>query len=171
VVSELNSADWSEGGWPGLNSLGHSIVTIDIFGQLLKNDRITYGLLWNTRWMKQEDQHRQIWYGLDEKNEPLPAGMALKLWGRHVRRDFVEVSDEGGLRVFACRDAEGLTAFVINKYPHAAQGTIEIDGKTAAIKSAWRYTGASPDDLYPVYGECDRDVTVFPPYSVTIIDM
>ena len=35
IVSEINSKDYSENGWPGTNTLGHTLVTFDTFGQVM----------------------------------------------------------------------------------------------------------------------------------------
>ena len=169
VISELNSMDYAENGWPPYNNLGHSLATFNQLGVLHVNSKISYGMLWNTRWMDQEEQHKHIFYGLDYKNEPLPSGMSVKLWGCFARDNFVKAWDEGGLVVFACKDTEGITIFILNKHGEEAHREIIIDGKPADILECYCYGGTNPDDLRPEFKIHCSSPLVCPPYSVIVV--
>ena len=172
VISELNSMDYSENGWAPSNNLGHSLVTFDQFGKLLTNSHVSYGMLWNTRWMNQNEQYEKIWYGLDEHNEPLPSGMAVKLWGKFLRDTFLQAEDEGNLTVYSCKDQTGLSVYILNKYPTEAVREIVADGSAININSAYVYSGESPDDIYPVlreYTKYTANQIICKPYSVTVL--
>ena len=172
VVSEFNSLDWGKiEPWNPSNNLGHSIVTFDMIGQILINPRVSYGMLWNTRYMNQKKQHENMFFALDERNELLPSGMSLKLWGRYLRDIFVEAEDEGKLIVYACKDEKGMTVFVINKMLNEENREIDINGAAPGISASYCYTGSLPDDQYPVFGVCDSSpIMTFPPFSITILE-
>ena len=84
IVAETNSKDYSQNGWTSENSIGHAVVTFDTLGRLILNDRVTSGMLWTTRWMSDEDAANSIWYGLDPKNNIMPSGRAVAIWGQFV---------------------------------------------------------------------------------------
>jgi len=172
VISELNSMDYTENGWAPGNNLGHSLVTFEQFGKIITNCRISYGMLWNTRWMEHAKQHEQIWYGLDEQNESLPSGMAVKLWGKFLRNTFIQAIDEGNLTVYACKDTHGLTVYVLNKYPTETSREIVLDNVPLTVNDTYTYGGTSPDDLYPVLEKLEshkESTLILKPYSVTVL--
>ena len=49
AVTETNAADWS-GTWPQLNDMGHALALFDAFGAHLRNSKVAFTQLWNTRW-------------------------------------------------------------------------------------------------------------------------
>ena len=50
AVTETNSVDWS-GTWPHLNDMGHALALFDAFGAHLRNPKVAFTQLWNTRWL------------------------------------------------------------------------------------------------------------------------
>jgi len=90
IVSEFGSITWTPKTWPDLNNLGHAIVSFDLAGQLLCNNSVEYAMLWGTRYM--HGAVEKNWYALGNRNEILPAGQPLVIWGRFLKSKMVKVS-------------------------------------------------------------------------------
>ncbi|EDM29455.1 hypothetical protein LNTAR_16933 [Lentisphaera araneosa HTCC2155] len=69
VVAEMNSQDFSANGWASTNTLGHALVTFHTFGELLLEKRVAMAMLWTTRYLKEEDGSKSLFWGLGTKNE------------------------------------------------------------------------------------------------------
>jgi len=176
VVTEFNARDYAlefEGaGWSSENNLGHALVNIDLCGQIAREQKIAYGLLWNTRWMDQSQQHNDIFYGLDANNGLMPSAMCLYIWCRFMREEILTVTCPPVLAGYASRDEKGMTLFIINKGYAETNVTLSAEG---AVYPCRRYifAGNGSLDLYPVFRElppCDHEQVVLPPVSLTILD-
>jgi alpha-L-arabinofuranosidase len=161
VVAELNSMDWSKDGWPNRNNLGHALVTFEICGQILLHEKIAFGMLWNTRWME-DDNPQEIWYALDPSNEILPAGRAVAVWTQFLLDQMVSITEMDRVVTFASyRPSTGaLNLFFINKdnVQHSVDVNIEASERygTAYL---YRFHGKGPDDMSPSWSRLS-DVNV-----------
>ena len=154
IVAETNSKDYSEGGWPGTNTLGHALVTFDTLGRLMALPRLRAALVWTTRWMDDGEAKSSQWYALGPGNEVLPTGRAVALWGQFVQSDRVAVSGGSELVTgYASRSADGrtLTVWVLNR------GDVRADAVRVAFHAPASYrralvhvfSGTGPDDPAP----------------------
>jgi alpha-L-arabinofuranosidase len=154
VVSETNSKDYGENGWPGTNTLGHALVTFDTLGRLMQQERVLCAMVWTTRWMNDAEARDSQSYALGPENELLPTGRAVALWGQFLQRKLVAV--DGGselVSAYASRSTDGaaLIVWIINR------GYDRAEGINVAIKSPVRYrkavihrlSGSGPDDADP----------------------
>ena len=180
VISEFNSRDYmldfENAGWSSDNNLGHALANMDMCGQIALDERIKYAMIWNTRWMRQSNQHEDIFYGFDANNGLMPSTMCLYIWGRFMREEVLEAEFSGGLSVFAYKNDGGLSVFVINKKGLEKVVTLTAAVNDAGEKSAqvFTFTGTDPSDLYPVFrqsGDYTRGSQYnLPPYSLTVFD-
>jgi hypothetical protein len=176
VVSEFNSRDYAlefeNEGWGSENNLGHALANMDMCGQIALEEKIRYAMIWNTRWMRQSNQHRDIFYGLDANNGLMPSTMCLYIWGRFMRNEVLSVECPKGLAGFAYKDADGLTAMIINK--KGAEAEVSVDVPAAQAARTYIYSGTDPSDQYPIFRQyadyTAGDKRVLPPYSLTVFD-
>ncbi len=180
IISETNSVDYSDGGWPKTNTIGHALVTFESIGRFLREPRITAALLWNTRWADDTESPTNQFYALNATNALLPSGQAVGLWGRHLRGDLVAVNGTSGhVRAHASVDAEGQwTVWVVNRglEPIDALKVAVGDLRTDAVVVAYRFHGSDADDAQPTVtppqpvAAVDRTLMVScPPLSITVI--
>lgn len=158
VVAETNSKDYSKDGWPGTNTMGHALVTFLSLGAMIAEPRIVAAMVWNTRWMKDEEAGQSQWYALAGDNRVLPTGWAVGLWGAHLHERLVGV--EGGtplVAAFASAAAPSatqgrrLTVWIVNK------GLEPVAGVRVGLRqrdvfrsvSVSCYAGEGPDDAEP----------------------
>lgn len=180
-VAEANSVDWSEDGWPKTNTLGHAIATFEILATLLHQPRIACAMLWNTRWMDDAEAPGSQFYAFDAGNRPLPAGMAVALWGRHLHPLLLPVTGgDGRLRAYASAAADGSawTLWLVNPGRAAVQDIrIDLGGLPSGAATVRRFTGRDPDDAQPAFGAAEAVVgtdgrlgpLACPPLSISVI--
>lgn len=154
IVSETNSKDYSENGWPGMNTLGHTLVTFDTLGRVMAQPRVLSAMVWTTRWMNDGEAKTSQWYALGPDNEILPTGRAIALWGQFVQKDRIAVTG-GNSRIsgYASRSEDGriMTVWVMNR------GLASADDVRVVLPSARLYhqteayqlSGTGPDDRNP----------------------
>lgn len=161
IVAETNSVDYSPGGWPRGNDLGHALVTFASFGALLQEPRIAAAMLWNTRWMTDAEAPTDQFYALDAGNRLLPSGLAVALWGRHLRRDLVEVAAPDGLRAWASVGGDGAwTVWLLNPGRSEAAGVrLALGGLAVRGVQARLLHGGGSEDPHPVL-EAPRPIPV-----------
>ena len=110
VVAETNSKDYSDGGWPGTNTLGHALVTFDTLGRVMAQPRVLAAMVWTTRWMDDGEGKNSQWYALGPGNETRPTGRAIALWGQFVQSEMLAVSGgNGSVSGYASRSTDGRT--------------------------------------------------------------
>jgi alpha-L-arabinofuranosidase len=158
VVAELNSKDYAKDGWPDTNTLGHSLVTFESFGYLLREPRVSAAMLWNTRWVNDEETSDSLMYALDPFNQLTPSGRAVFLWGRYLRDRIVHTAGSTGtLSVYASAstDHRSLSIWIVNRSRDAAEGVnVDIAAPLAYGQvEVHRYSGAGPDDKNPIWSE------------------
>ena len=154
IVSETNSKDYSEGGWPGTNTLGHCLVTFDTLGRVMAQPRVLTAMVWTSRWMNDAEARDSQWYALGPDNELLPTGRAIALWGQFAEKDMIAVDGAAGpITAYASRSEDGkrLTVWVLNR------GTDRADDVQVRVRSPrvyrraglHRLSGTGPDDSGP----------------------
>lgn len=156
IVCETNSKDYAPNGWSDANSVGHALVTFDTLGKLLQEERIRSAMVWNTRWVKDEEARDSLFYALGPQNELLPTGWAVALWGRFAQENLAAVS--GGTDAVsayaACSEGrERMTVWIINRSPDSAAGAAvrialrsPVSYRRAIVR---RFSGTRADDTAP----------------------
>lgn len=179
VAAEVNSWDWAKDGWPTTSNLGHTLVTFEIFGQLLSHPLVDFGMLWTTRWM--DYQANGIANGLGPANELKLPGLALKIWSTYLFDNLVAVDRTETLVTFAAHDpgTGGLNLFLLNKGYTAQDVAVSVSAaRQYAAGAVHRLQGEGPDDQNPVWSDPGA-VTVaknelelaLPAVSLTVVEM
>lgn len=147
VVAETNSKDYSDGGWPDTNTLGHALVLADTFGQLLAEPTVSSAMQWTTRWGDDGEADHLLWHALGPGNRLQATGTALALWARAMRGSIITAtSSRDDLVVHALGDTDGgLSLLAINK----GASDIRVDGLPPRIETVWRLMGTGPEDVRP----------------------
>ena len=179
VLAELNSKDYADlfgrPHWADSNDLGHSLVTFGILCQMLEMPEAAYGMVWNTRWMDQEEEHARIWYGLDRDNRLLPSAMPLKILGMFLGNEMVACEAPDACLAFASKSADGsrLAAFVIAKDEQAEmKASLSVRGGGYRLAERYEYSGQGAGDLSPALQQRETggaDALGFPPVSLTTL--
>lgn len=181
AVTELNAADWSEGGWEKVNDLGHGLVAFDIIGTLIEIDQVDMAQLWNTRWVTHPPEAPSLWDAVDDDNQLQPTGRALAIWSQFLNDEMVPVTEPERMRTFASFSRRGgrLSIFAINKDVEAREASVELKGFTASgTARCWTWRGEGPQDQSPTWsgprevpgGRGNVNVTL-PPDSLTVIEL
>ncbi len=175
VVAEFSAINWLET-WPDKNDLGHAIVAFDMAGQLLCNNNVEFAMLWATRYMGKNG------IALGNRNEILPKGRALAIWGRFLKSKMVEVSGPKRSRCFASYEpgTNALTVFVINKDTVTREVRIEAratgDFDTTDV---YQFVGTGDTDMEPTWSKIATmavsdnilEGIELPGTSITVLDM
>lgn len=179
IVAEFSAVDWSEK-WPHRNDLGHAIVSFDIAGQLLCNNSVECAMLWITRYMGGAVEKN--WYALGNRNEILPAGRPLAIWGRFLKSEMVKASGPKRSRCYASFEpqTQSLTVFVINKDSASRNISVEVKA-TSRFRNAdvYNFTGTGGIDMKPIWskvGTIDVSANILksvelPGTSITVLDI
>jgi alpha-L-arabinofuranosidase len=179
IVAEFSAVDWAEK-WPHRNDLGHAIVSFDITGQLLCNKSVEFAMLWGTRY--NEGELEKNWYALGNRNEILPAGRPLAIWGRFLKSEMVEASGPKRSCCYASLEpkTQSLTIFVINKDSGSRKINIEVRA-TSRFRNAdvYNFTGRDDTDMKPTWsrvGSIEVSANMLegielPGTSITVVDM
>ena len=179
IVAEFSAVDWTKK-WPHRNDLGHAIVSFDIAGQLLCNKSVEFAMLWGTRYL--EGELEKNWYALGNRNEILPAGQPLAIWGRFLKSEIVKASGPKRSRCFASFDprTHALTVFIINKDTASRKVSIEVRA-TSRFNTAdvYHFAGTGEEDMEPTWSQVATVNTSdnilkgveLPGTSITVLDM
>lgn len=169
VAAELNSMDYSKGGWPNHNNLGHALATIELYGQLLLLPRVRHAMLWNTRWVDWQEP-QEIWYALGPDNEILPSGRAVMIWGKFLRDRLIDIERTHDIVSFASmsNDKKQINVFLTNKVEKDQAITLTIQGMTPYREATvCRLSGNGPQDMNPKW----QDLGTIPVQGNTIEDL
>ncbi len=158
IVSETNSKDYTENGWPGTNTLGHTLVTFDTLGRMMAQPRVLTAMVWTSRWMDDGEAKNSQWYALGPQNEILPTGRAIALWGQFVQKEMISVtggSDQISGYASRSQDGKSLAVWILNR------GLTPVDNVQITLKSTrpaakaevYRLSGTGPDDANPTWGK------------------
>ena len=179
IVSEFSAVDWTKK-WPHRNDLGHAIVSFDIAGKLLCNNSVECAMLWGTRYM--HGAVEKNWYALGNRNEILPAGRPLAIWGHFLKSKMVKASGPKRSRCFASFDprTHALTVFIINKDTASRKVSIEVRA-TSRFNTAdvYHFAGTGEADMEPTWSQVATVKTSdnvlkgveLPGTSITVLDM
>ncbi len=180
TVTETNAADWSKGGWPFENDLGHGLVAFDIFGTLLELKEVDNAQLWNTRWVSHKPGVPSLWDAVDDDNQLQPTGKALAIWSQFLGEKMVKVSEPKRMRTFASYTPANrkLCVFIINKDTTARPVKVAAEGLSVEKARRWIWHGAGPGDRKPVWegpaamtGAKGQVEVTLPPDSLTVLEM
>ena len=150
IVSETNTKDYAEGGWPDNNDLGHALVTFATLGRLASQPLIESAMIWTTRWMTDTEAPSSEFYALDAKNRLIPTGQALKMWGRYTQAELIGTEGEDA---FAARSADGrlMTVWILNRETSPCTVHVTLDGdQPYTLVRPHRFAGVSQGDRRPV---------------------
>ena len=137
-------------------------------------------MLWGTRYL--EGELEKNWYALGNRNEILPAGQPLAIWGRFLKSEMVKVSGPKRSRCFASFEPKthALTVFVINKDTVPRKVRIEVKA-TSSFGNAdiYHFTGRGDTDMKPTWsrvGTVEVSANILegvelPGTSITVLDM
>ncbi|MFN4242724.1 MAG: hypothetical protein ACK4PI_05755 [Tepidisphaerales bacterium] len=183
IVTETNSRDYSDGGWPPVNNFGHAVVTFETLARLAGEPRVIGAMVWNTRWVNDDEAGDDQMYALGPLNELTPTGRAVQLWAAFALSNAVAVrvtGGEGHVVGYATVDEPGRAAvvWVVNRgaVPASAALTLADGGAgTWAARRAWRLSASGPDDRAPTWGEVGGAVNPgrldVLPFSVTVVQL
>jgi alpha-L-arabinofuranosidase len=181
AVTETNSVDWS-GTWPHLNDMGHALALFDAFGAHLRNPKVAFTQLWNTRWLGNDTATTpSLWDTLDKYNDLHATGRSLAIWGQFLKEKLVASSSTPTVRSYATYSPSTgkLTIFLINK-DTLSRGTSVVmkNGGTNFTLDTWVFRGTGASDLYPNWSRQSASAsagTVIPvtldPVSITVLDI
>ena len=184
IVAETNSKDYSENGWPGTNTLGHTLVTFDTLGQMMARPNVLCAMVWTTRWISDAQAAHSQWYGLGPTNALLPTGRAVALWGQFIQKKMVEVTG-GNAQISgyaSCsEDGKSLSIWIVNRsYQPVNSLRIEIDSShDFSVAGSYCLSGTGPEDAEPNWGRAVKPSILgnhltglsSPAVSVTVITL
>ena len=158
IVSETNSKDYTDGGWPGKNTLGHALVTFDTLGRVVSQPRVRSVMVWTSRWVNDGEAKGSQWYAFGPANELLPTGRAIALWGQFLQSDLIAVSGGiGAISAYASRSPDGrrVSVWILNRgYQPINDVHVAIHARQTQYQqaAAYRLSGTGPDDPAPTWG-------------------
>jgi len=181
IVTETNSKDYAPNGWTDENSMGHALVSFDLFGGALHQPGVTSAMLWTTRWMEQKPATSQVWYALDDQNKILAAGRAVALWGRFALPWLVTVTggtDSVAAYATVSPRSDRFTVWIVNRSLESANVSVRVlDSPNLSRGTVQVLTGTGPNDIAPTFGPA-QSVAVkdgalplmdCPPVSISVI--
>ncbi|MEI7731748.1 MAG: hypothetical protein WCO56_19405 [Verrucomicrobiota bacterium] len=116
---------------------------------------------------------------LNDNNSLTPTGEGFSMWTRHVRDNLLRTTGSADVNVYATSDHDGVTVWLLNKPRHSSDVHLDIHEMTVAGPAkAWRFTGASSEDLMPRTTQLP-DVAIngsaasliLPPLSITVLSI
>lgn len=152
IVAETNTIDYSKEPWPDSNDLGHALVTFDTLGHLLAEPRIRAAMVWTTRWMDDADAPKSQYYALGSRNELMPTGQALRIWGAFVEPLLVAVEGSNmTTEGFAARSKNGrsMTVWLMNRGKTPQDVRLSVEGAEYLVAQRRQFSGSSENDGSP----------------------
>ena len=140
ALTEYGGIDYSkEEGWANVADLGHSLVLVNMIGQYLSEPALDYATMWNTRWVGNEKEPRDVHDALAPDNRLTPTGMALAVWAKFLGTRMLEVGDGRLLKVFAMHTPEtgALAVFFLNKGMSPHEVTLEVANGARTAGERW----------------------------------
>lgn len=174
IVSETNTKDYSPKGWPDANDIGHALTTFVGLGRMALQPRVEAAMVWNTRWVQDDEARASMFYALDSANELTCTGQALKMWGGHVRPLLIETScSSPTIATFSAASADGreLSLWAVNRSSSPQTAALKESGGQTFEAIGWtRLAGISPDDTAAQIksgGRLTGQSFTLPPTSIT----
>ncbi len=152
VLAEMNSTD-IQGAWTMVNNTGHALALLDMYGQMLLDDKIDFGMFWNTRWMS--DKGVDLWYALDSANQLLPTGRAIAIWGQFLMDEMVSADRLNRIAAYATRDSaqSELNIILINKDAVPRSFALDLNSRDYATADVFQFTSTGQDDENPIWAK------------------
>jgi hypothetical protein len=154
--------------------LGHALVLFDMIGENLLNGKVDGQMVWNTRWLKESGN--EIWDALDEKNELLPTGQALRIWTDSCLERLCFAGESASVRLYTCCGGSRVNLMFLNKGRDEATADVSFAQRIGGTARSHLWAGDSPDDGSPRFDEAQsveiNDGVIglrLPPVSLTII--
>jgi hypothetical protein len=178
AATEINSADWT-GEWPHVNTLGHAIVLFDTIGELLRDRRVEFSAVWNTRWIGNDTATTPSLFDILDKDNQLQAtGRATAIWRQFLKDQLVATTSSQRVKAYTTYSpATGkLSVFLINKGTDVSTITLGIGGFSPTFTAAkWVLRGDASADTNPSWSYDGDEATpsslALPPVSITVLDI
>ncbi|MEM6841289.1 MAG: T9SS type A sorting domain-containing protein [Bacteroidota bacterium] len=166
IISEYGPLDFT-GAWENNNDLGHALVSFQMFGDQIKQERVDGANLWNTRWIDNPTNPQSSFDALDADGNLNATGKALAMWGNNMLDKIVFSDNQGFVNSFATTDQSGsqLNIFLINR-DYASQEVVvdlknylDVSSPILTITQS-KLTGTSPTDEFPVISQPTNGLTL-----------
>ena len=177
IATEFSSSTWWPNTWPSSQDLGHALFNFDIAGQTMSNPRFLFACFWNTHW--EAHDNGSAYNALSDKNEFLPLGQSLALWGNYLFPKMVKTSQADGTVSYATcnEDNNELYYYVINQKGTSKQIELAVSGQL--MGDITKVAEMSGDDLKSANTKFtlhekdvqSGDVVTLDPYSATVFDV
>ena len=158
IVAEYGPFDWGDS-WPMINDMGHNLCNFEMTGELLLIPEVEFSVFWNTRWINNDTEPYSVFDALDRHGNFNANGMGLMIWGNYLGNKMVQTTSTLHQRTFASLVPEegSLYVYVINKAEEPVPIRLNIEGAgKPGLVTAHELFGEGPDDVEPVWQECDR---------------
>ncbi len=181
AVTEANSADWSTGGWPGVNNQGHALALFEQLGRELSHPKVRFTQVWNTRWVNNGSTPPELWDALTPSNGLHASGRVVSIWNTHLLEKLVSSSSTAMVRTFTSHSpgTRQANVFLINKDTVARSAGVTVrPGVAAQSASRWTLAGTGSEDTQPVWSQganvsvSNNQLSVtLPPVSITVVSL
>jgi alpha-L-arabinofuranosidase len=182
AVTEMNSFDWSTGGWNRSNNLGHALVTFDTFAQYLKNPKVLFTQVWNTRWIQNNTNVLpDLTDALKKDNTLNASGSALSVMSKVVGDKAVRSTETQKISSLAFLNNSGsMNIALVNKDTVSRGAEIYLENFKTSSSTVTRsvFGGTNTDDINPVYTtkssvsvSSNKVSLTLDPNSVTILNV
>jgi hypothetical protein len=156
AVTETNSIDWANA-WKNDNTLGHGLALFEVIGEIMKQPKVIFTQLWNTRWVENNTNSvPSVYDALSPKNELYATGQAMRMWGQFLQETLVQISNTQFIRSYASYSPvkNSMNIFLINKDIVARTVQVSLQNYTGGMSGS-RYVlkGTGSEDLAPVWSE------------------
>jgi len=158
IVAEYGPFDWGHM-WPFLNDMGHALCNFEMTGLQLQVPENEFSLFWNTRWINNDQDPNSVFDALDKHGNFNPNGFTLMIWGNFLGDHMVKTTSTLHLRTFASfvPDEKRLYFYVMNMLEEPQAVSVKLNGMDIEnIVQAWELFGENPDDVNPVWQECEE---------------
>jgi alpha-L-arabinofuranosidase len=179
ALTEYGTIDYAKDEtWANVSDLGHSLLLANMIGQYLSEPDLDYATMWNTRWVGNEKEPRDVHDALAPDNRLTPTGTALALWAEFLGSRMADLSTGRLLKVYAMHTPEtgALAVFILNKGMSAHEVTLEVANGARTSGERWLYSGTGPGDLAPVLARAGKvelkggmASLLLPPVSLTVV--
>jgi hypothetical protein len=157
INAEYGPFDWGNY-WPRISNMGMTMATFEMTGHQLNEPDLLFSCFWNTRWINNDSVDHSAYDALDRDGNFNAIGMGLAIWGNYLGAKMVKTTGTVHLRTFASFSPEEqrLYIYLINTDPgiQAVDLKIALPG-SAEIVMARELLGEGPDDVDPVWQECE----------------
>lgn len=158
INAEYGPFDWGNY-WPKISNMGMTLANFEMTGLQLLEPDLLFSCFWNTRWINNDSVDHSAFDALDRDGNFNAMGLGLMIWGNYLGQQMVKTTGTIHIRTFASYspDARQLFVYLINTLPGSQPLRLNI-GKIGSpeIVMARELVGDGPDDLEPLWQECDH---------------